>query len=142
MKPRKIQRNHFTLDFTKIPARNMRNKERTTAIDEWMDRWKSCNNKETYQMIELRKGVADKNIWVRTKIQEAYMELSEKKFRCIGTLPTAGLWVHQKDPWENCLRIPYTSMEQGELPKNPEEEEILPMTEEEWDELWGAWKQE
>jgi methylmalonyl-CoA mutase N-terminal domain/subunit len=120
----------------------MRNARKSTAIEQWAERWAVCMNKETYQMIELKKEVAEKDIWARTKIQESYMELTEKKFRCIGTLPTAGLWVYQKDPWENCLRIPYRNMQDGKLPKDPEDEPIFQETEEEWDEIWGGWKQE
>jgi hypothetical protein len=120
----------------------MRRERKATAIDEWMDRWGKCNNKEKYQLIEMKSGVKEKDIWERTKIQQSYMELTEKHFRCIGTLKTAGLWVHEKDPWENCLRITFRNMEDGKLPKNPDNEPIIPMTEEEWDELWEGWKQE
>jgi hypothetical protein len=120
----------------------MRNKGRATAIDQWAERWALCNNKEKYVMIELQKGMKDKDIWERTKIQQSYMELTEKHFRCLVTLKTAALWVHEKDPWEKCLRIPYKNMEEGNLPRDPDDEPIMPMTEEEWDEIWEGWKQE
>jgi hypothetical protein len=70
------------------------------------------------------------------------MDMVGKNFRCVATLPKAGLWVHEKDPWETCLRVSYKDMMQGRAPKVPEDEPIMPETEGEWDELWRGWKQE
>jgi hypothetical protein len=142
MRPRKIQRNHFTLNFTKIPARNMENRERTTAIDEWMEMWSQCQGKEKYQMMELKKSMKGKTIWERTRIQNTYMHMVLKNFRCVATLPKAGLWVHQKDPWETCLRVSYKDMAEGRQPKNPEQEPIMPLTEDEWTRFFDGWRQE
>jgi hypothetical protein len=120
----------------------MRNKTKATAIDEWMARWTLCKNKEKYQMMELKEGVKERDIWERTKIQSSYMELTNKNFRCIAAFPVAGLWVHEKDTWENCLRIPYQAMVDGKLPKNPEEEELMPVVEKDWKELFEGWIQD
>jgi hypothetical protein len=120
----------------------MRNARKGTAIEEWMDRWVKCNGKEKYEMIELKRSVKGKNIWERTRMQNTYMEMVEKNFRCVATLPKAGLWVHEKDPWENCLRVSYKDMMEGRQPKNPEQEPIMPVTEDEWARLFEGWQQE